>query len=84
MNLTNLSIITKALSIFFGYLEGGIVKLLCIILPQMIEYIKHFENSGKNMSLLIKDDEVWEKYNKIWDMIKNKLGIQFHSEPVYE
>ena len=50
----------------------------------MIEYIKHFENSGKNMSLLIKDDEVWEKYNKIWDMIKNKLGIQFHSEPVYE
>ena len=50
----------------------------------MIEYIKHFENSGKNMSLLIKDDEVWEKYNKVWDMIKNKLGIQFHSEPVYE
>ena len=36
------------------------------------------------MSFLIKDDEVWEKYNKIWDVIKNKLGIKFHSEPVYE
>ena len=36
------------------------------------------------MSFLIKDDEVWEKYNKIWDAIKNKLGIKFHSEPVYE
>ena len=36
------------------------------------------------MSFLIKDDEVWEKYDKIWDVIKNKLGIKFHSEPVYE
>ena len=38
----------------------------------------------KNMSFLIKDDEVWEKFDKIWDIIKNKLGIKFHSEPVYE
>ena len=69
---------------FIGYLEGGIVKPLCIILPQMSGYIKYFENGGKNMSFLIKDDEVWEKYEQIWDVIKNKLGIKFHSEPVYE
>ena len=36
------------------------------------------------MSFLIKDDEVWEKYEQIWDLIKNKLGIKFHSEPVYD
>ena len=36
------------------------------------------------MSFLIKDDEVWEKYEQIWDVIKNKLGIKFHSEPIYE
>ena len=36
------------------------------------------------MSFLIKHDEVWEKYNKIWDVIKNKLGIKFHSEPIYK
>ena len=36
------------------------------------------------MSFLIKDDEVWEKYDKILDVIKNKLGIKFHSEPLYE
>ena len=24
-----------------------------------------------------------DKYNKIWDVIKNKLGIKFHSEPIY-
>ena len=27
---------------------------------------------------------MWDKYNEIWDAIKNKLGIKFHSEPVYE
>ena len=50
----------------------------------MSEYIKYFENGSKNMSFLIKDDEVWDKYDKIWDVIKNKLNIKFHSEPVYE
>ena len=49
---------------FIGYLDGGIVKPLCIFLPQM--------------------SEVWDKFNEIWDGIKNKLGIKFHSEPVYE
>ena len=69
---------------FIGYLKGEIVKPLCIILPQMSGYIKYFENGGKNMSFLIKDDEVWDKYDKIWDVIKDKLGIRFHSEHVYE
>ena len=69
---------------FIGYQKSGIVKPLCIILPQMSGYIKYFENGGKNMSFLIKDDEVWEKYEQIWDVIKNKLGIKFHSEPIYE
>ena len=30
------------------------------------------------------NDEVWDKYDKIWDVIKDKLGIKFHSEPVYK
>ena len=38
----------------------------------------------KTCLFLIKDDEVWDKYDKIWDVIKDKLGIKFHSEPVYE
>ena len=50
----------------------------------MSGYIKYFENGGKTMSFFIKDDEVWDKYDKIWDVIKDKLGIKFHSEPVYE
>ena len=46
--------------------------------------IKYFENGGKNTSFLIKNDEVWGKYEEIWNVIKNKLGIKFHSEAIYE
>ena len=69
---------------FIGYWEGEIVKTLCFFLPQMSGYIKYFENVSKNMSFFIKDNEVWDKYDKICDVIKDKLGIKFHSEPVYE
>ena len=69
---------------FIGYQEGEIVKPLCIILPQLNGYIKNFENEGKNMSFLIKYEEVLDKYEQIWYVIKNKLGTKFHSKPVYD
>ena len=47
-------------------------------------YIKYFANGGKSMSFLIKNDEVWQKYEDIWNVIKNKLSIKFNSEPIYE
>ena len=37
-----------------------------------------------NVSFLIKDDEVYKKYQKNWDVIKNKLSIKFHSKPIYD
>ena len=43
---------------FIGYKEDESVRPLCIILPQMNGYIKYFENGGKNMSFLIKNDKV--------------------------
>ena len=69
---------------FTGYQEDEIVKPLCIIFPQMNGYIKYFENRGKNMSLSIKNNETWEKYEDIWNVIKNKLNIKFNSQPIYE
>ena len=69
---------------FVGYQENETVKPFCIILPQMNDYIKYFDNGGMNMSFLIKNSEAWEKYEDIWDVIKNKLGIKFHSQPIYE
>ena len=69
---------------FIGYQKGKIVRPLCIILPQMSGYIKYFEYGSPNMSFLIKDEEVGGEYQQIWDVIKHKLKIKFHSEPVYE
>ena len=50
----------------------------------MTGYIKYFENGGKNMSFVIKDDDVLDKYNEIWDKIKETLSTKFHSMPVYD
>ena len=69
---------------FIGYKESEIVKPLCIILPQMTGYMKYFENRGKNISFVIKDDDVLEKYNAIWNKIKETLSIKFHNMPVYD
>ena len=49
----------------------------------MTGYIKHFENGGKNMSFVIKDD-VLDKCNEIRDKIKEILGIKFDSTLVYD
>ena len=69
---------------FIGYKEGEIVKPLCIILPQMSGYIKYCENGGKSMYFLIKDDDVLDKYNEIWNKIKKTLSIKFHSMTIYD
>ena len=69
---------------FVSYKEGEIVKPLCMILPQMSGYIKHFENGGKNMSFVTKNDDVLDKYNEIWNKIKKTLNIKLYSMPVYD
>ena len=69
---------------FIGYKEDDTVKPLCIILPQMSGYIKYFENGGKNMSFLIKDDDVLDRYYLIWNKTKKLLNIKFHCMPVYD
>ena len=50
----------------------------------MTGYIKYLEKGGKNMSFVIKDDMCLNKYNEIWDKIKETLSIKFHSMPVYD
>ena len=36
------------------------------------------------MYFLVRDDNVLDKYNKIWDKIKKKVSIKFHSQLVYD
>ena len=46
--------------------------------------IKYFDNGGKNMSFVIKDDNILIKYKEIQNKIKKTLNIKFHSIPVYD
>ena len=50
----------------------------------MSEYIKYFDDVGKNMSFRIEDESVYLKYNEIWNKIKRTLNIRFHSQPIYD
>ena len=50
----------------------------------MSGYIKCFKNGGIDKSFMVKNDFVLNKCNKIWDKIKEKLNIKFHSMPVYD
>ena len=50
----------------------------------MSGYIKYFENGIKSMSFMVKDDNVLDKYNKIWGKIKDNLNIKSLSMPVYD
>ena len=43
---------------------------------------KDFDET-KYMSFLIKDDELLDKYNEIWEKVKSNLKKEFDSEPVY-
>ena len=39
----------------------------------MSGYIKYFENGRKNMFFMVKDNNILDKYNEIWDKIKRKV-----------
>ena len=45
-------------------------------------YIKYFNDGGKNMSFFTDDEKVYEKYNEIWEVIRNLLKIDFTVNPV--
>ena len=68
---------------FCGYLNNdGIIKLLCVILPQMNGYIKYFADGGKNMSFVTDDEKVYEKYDEIWNAVKIPLKLKFAASPI--
>ena len=60
-----------------GYLNNDIIQPLCVILPQMSGYIKYFDDGGKNMSFVMDDEEVYKKYNEIWEVVRKLLKVKF-------
>ena len=71
----------NSLKYFIGY-NDDVIRPLCIILPHMIGYVKHFD-SNKTMSFKVSDNKLLKTYNKIWEKISNLLNIEYDCEPVY-
>ena len=68
---------------FCGYLNNdGIIKPLCVILPQVNGYIKYFDDGGKNMSFVTDDEKVYEKCDEIWNVVKGLLKLKFAASPI--
>ena len=45
-------------------------------------YIKYFDDGGKNMTFVTDDGKNYEKYNEIWEVIRNLLKVDFIVGPV--
>ena len=45
-------------------------------------YIKYFDDGGKNMSFVMNDEKIYKKYNKIWEVVKKLLKVNFTVDPV--
>ena len=65
-----------------GYLNNDVFQPLCVILPQMNGYIKYFDDGRKNMSFVTDDEEIYKKYNEIWEVVRKLLNLKFTVSPV--
>ena len=63
-------------------MNNDVIRPLCVILPQMHEYIKYFDDGGKNMTLVTDNEKVYDKYNEIWEVIRKFLKVKFVANPV--
>ena len=45
-------------------------------------YIKYFDDGGKNMSFVTDDEEVYKKYNEIWEVVRKLLKVIFTVNPI--
>ena len=72
----------NSLKYFIRYNDNDAIRPICIKLPQMIGYVKHFD-SNKTMSFKVNDNRLLKKYTKIWEKVSILMNIEFDSEPVY-
>ena len=45
-------------------------------------YIKYFDDGGKNMSFVTDDEEIYKKYNEIWEVVRKFLKVKFTVSPI--
>ena len=67
-----ISLVTKILKKF---------RPLCIFLPNMSACRRDLHET-KAMSSLTKDDDLLERYNEIWEKVKNSIKKEIDNEPL--
>ena len=43
---------------------------------------KYFDDGGKNMSFVTDDEQVYKRYNEIWEVVKKLLKVKFTINPI--
>ena len=43
---------------------------------------EYFDNGGKNMTFVMDNEKVYNKYNEIWEVIRKLLKVKFTVNPV--
>ena len=63
----------------YNYYE---VKPLHVMLPRPSSYVKRYDAETKWLHFLIKDDDLLERRNNIWDKVSADIKKEFNSELV--
>ena len=72
---------------FIGYNDNDIIRQLFVKLPQTTSYINKFKDKKKKrrktMSLMVKDQQLFKNYDKIWEKIESLMRKIFDSKLFY-
>ena len=71
---------------FIGYNDNDIIRQLFVKLPQTTSYINKFKDKKKRrktMSLMVKDQQLFKNYDKIWEKIESLMRKIFDSKLFY-
>ena len=68
---------------FIGCNDNDIIRPIYLFISQTTGYINKFDKSKITMSLMIKDIQLFKKYNKIWKKIEKLMKIDFNTKTTY-
>ena len=73
----------KKYKYFIGYLYDDYKIKPLYMLPKTSAYVKDYDEKTKGIYFFIKDDDLLNKYNTIWDKIRADAKTELNDEPAY-
>ena len=68
---------------FIAYNDNDVIRPLYLFISQTTGYINKFDKNKMTMSLMIKDIQLLENYNKIWKKKLKLMKIDFNTKTIY-